>query len=242
MDHTFIPRKDNFISPINFVQPHIENFIALSNNRIMKNILCFGDSNTYGYNPETGGRYTKNERWSGILKKLLGVEYNVIEDGRCSRTILFKDPNDISTCGINYLPYCLLKNKPIDLVIIALGLNDFQSAYNASVDDVIDGVKVLCDLVKNYDVSKILLTAPAYIQNGISNGSFGCLFDERSVTKSVKLAVKLKDFSINNDCFFFDFNSVAKTSAKDCLHMDTFAHKQIAHALSKIIPNILIMC
>ena len=37
----------------------------------MKKILCYGDSNTYGFIPETGARYSEHERWSGILKELL---------------------------------------------------------------------------------------------------------------------------------------------------------------------------
>ena len=29
---------------------------------MQKNILCFGDSNTHGYNSKTGGRFDVNER------------------------------------------------------------------------------------------------------------------------------------------------------------------------------------
>ncbi len=39
--------------------------------KVMKNILCFGDSNTYGYNPENGGRYDDASRWTGILQDIL---------------------------------------------------------------------------------------------------------------------------------------------------------------------------
>ena len=43
------------------------------------NILCFGDSNTFGYNPTNGLRYDKNTRWTGVLQNLLGDNFNVIE-------------------------------------------------------------------------------------------------------------------------------------------------------------------
>ena len=43
----------------------------------MKVVLCFGDSNTWGYNPRTKERYSKDERWTGVLKKELGQEYDV---------------------------------------------------------------------------------------------------------------------------------------------------------------------
>lgn len=43
----------------------------------MINILCFGDSNTFGTNPK-GGRHSWNTRWPGRLQVLLGPEYYVI--------------------------------------------------------------------------------------------------------------------------------------------------------------------
>ena len=45
----------------------------------MTTILCYGDSNTYGYNPVNGLRYPKDVRWTGVLQKLLGEQYAVIE-------------------------------------------------------------------------------------------------------------------------------------------------------------------
>ena len=37
----------------------------------MDRILCFGDSNTYGYDPRSclGGRYGAEERWTGLLAR-----------------------------------------------------------------------------------------------------------------------------------------------------------------------------
>ena len=47
----------------------------------MKNILFFGDSNTYGYKPDKSGRYDYDVRWTGRIANLLGNEYNIIEEG-----------------------------------------------------------------------------------------------------------------------------------------------------------------
>ena len=46
----------------------------------MKNILFFGDSNTYGYKPDKSGRYDYDVRWTGRIANLLGNEYNIIEE------------------------------------------------------------------------------------------------------------------------------------------------------------------
>lgn len=43
----------------------------------MKNVLCFGDSNTYGYDPagmrdSTAVRYAQDVRWCGVVQRDLG--------------------------------------------------------------------------------------------------------------------------------------------------------------------------
>ena len=53
----------------------------------MKKIICFGDSNTYGYNPATGGRFDENTRWPKVLQKLLGEDYEIFEEGQNGRNI-----------------------------------------------------------------------------------------------------------------------------------------------------------
>lgn len=58
----------------------------------MKTILCFGDSNTYGYRPDTGKRYAEDTRWTGILReKLKDRKIEVIEEGLVGRTTVFED-------------------------------------------------------------------------------------------------------------------------------------------------------
>lgn len=56
----------------------------------MTTILCYGDSNTYGYNPVNGLRYPKGVRWTGVLQKMLGEEYEVIEEGCNGRTTVLR--------------------------------------------------------------------------------------------------------------------------------------------------------
>ena len=47
----------------------------------MKEILCFGDSNTYGLIPGTTRRYDRETRWTGILaEKLYDKGYRIIEE------------------------------------------------------------------------------------------------------------------------------------------------------------------
>lgn len=49
-------------------------------------VLCFGDSNTYGYDPRSwlGGRYAADSRWVDLLAQKTGWSIaNLGENGRC---------------------------------------------------------------------------------------------------------------------------------------------------------------
>ena len=59
----------------------------------MIEILCFGDSNTYGFTPDWKHRYGRDIRYPGVLQTLLGDGYYVAEDGLVGRTAAFPDSN-----------------------------------------------------------------------------------------------------------------------------------------------------
>ncbi len=97
---------------------------------MIKTILCYGDSNTYGYVPETGMRYPRDIRYPGRLQNLFGEEYTVIEEGCNGRTTIHDDPIDGWKNGLDYLKPCLNSHKPIDIVILMLGSNDLKITFH----------------------------------------------------------------------------------------------------------------
>ena len=96
----------------------------------MKTILCYGDSNTWGYNPATTERSSRDERWTGILRRELDDGYLVIEEGLNGRTTVWDDPIEGYKNGKEYLIPCLETHKPLDLVIIMLGTNDLKVRFS----------------------------------------------------------------------------------------------------------------
>lgn len=56
----------------------------------MKTILCFGDSNTWGYIPGSGKRYPFGKRWTGQLQNHLGGGFAVVEEGLDGRHVFLK--------------------------------------------------------------------------------------------------------------------------------------------------------
>ena len=94
----------------------------------MKQILCFGDSNTYGYIPENGKRYAYADRWTGILsERLKDEDCRVIEEGLCGRTTVFEDELRIGRRGADLLPVLLESHSPLHRVILMLGTNDCKT-------------------------------------------------------------------------------------------------------------------
>ncbi len=109
-------------------------------------ILCYGDSNTWGYVPGGGGvRFAPNQRWPGVLSKLLRTSYRITEEGLNGRTTVWDDPfaPGIERNGLKTIGAIVDTHKPLDLVIIFLGTNDLKSRYHATAVDVANGVEVV---------------------------------------------------------------------------------------------------
>ncbi|HVO37470.1 MAG TPA: hydrolase, partial [Spirochaetia bacterium] len=74
----------------------------------MYEVMCFGDSNTWGYDPATGGRFGRAVRWTGVLQAALGNDYVVIEEGLNGRTTVWEDPVEGDKVGKRHLLPLLL--------------------------------------------------------------------------------------------------------------------------------------
>lgn len=118
----------------------------------MKQILCFGDSNTWGLIPKTNQRYPWGVRWTSILDNELNRhfnnEYRVIEEGLCGRTTVFDDPLRDGRNSFKLLPTILESHNPVTDVIIMLGTNDCKTVYNASAEVIGQGVERLINQVR----------------------------------------------------------------------------------------------
>ena len=55
----------------------------------MRHLLCFGDSNTWGYVPASGQRFRHDVRWPGVLQARLGGGYRQRQRRRVGIHIIF---------------------------------------------------------------------------------------------------------------------------------------------------------
>lgn len=204
---------------------------------ILKKILCFGDSNTYGYIPNNGARYDKNTRWTGVLSLLSHGKFEIIEDGCNNRTAFVANPAGKIFTGYEILPELLTDD--FDAVVLAIGINDTQFLYNLSSIEIASGVEKLINIVKvKSPQAKIILVAPSILTDDVLNGNFACLFDRTSIEKSRQLPLLYQKIAEKQNIEFLDLNSVAKTSSLDGLHYAPEQHLKIAQAIFTILSEL----
>lgn len=208
----------------------------------MINILCYGDSNTFGFKPEhTDDRYDTNTRWTCLLQQKLGQPYNIIEDGLCGRTTNIQDELYPERNGKIQLLNCLQNYKSIDIVLLYLGTNDLNNRFRRNAFDISNAISELIEMIKesnNTKMSKILLVSPTIILDNIINVEDNFGFDEISSKDSKELSKYYKKIADKYGCYFFDAASIVKPSIIDCIHLNEEGHKQLADALFHAIKNI----
>ena len=200
----------------------------------MKKIFCYGDSITYGYNPEDGSRFDETTRWTGLLQKNLGVEHVVTNDGVCDRTGFVNNPKGLLYSAQRHLPKMLTEIEEVNIFILAVGTNDLQSEYNINFDVVEKGLVTLINLAKE-KAKQIIIIPPVILDEKVLKGAFSYQYNRTSIDKSKKIGKVYNKVAKAQRCAYFDINKFAKPSATDGLHYDANAHKLIAKNLADFI-------
>lgn len=200
----------------------------------MKKVLCFGDSNTYGFVPEKCTRYDKNTRWTGVLQALCGSDFSIIEGGCNNRTAFVDNPAGAEQTGYKILPEYFTKDY-FDIVVLAIGINDLQLFFRPTLEEFEQGIEKLIKITKDLSPNaKIILVCPSKLDlAGIKSGVFSFQFDEISVEKSYHLPQIYKKLAEKYACKLVDLNEIVKVSPLDGLHFSAESHKTIAENLYK---------
>ena len=209
----------------------------------MKNILCYGDSNTFGFNPADGMRYSPSVRWPGKLALLLGDGYHVIEEGCNGRTTVFDDPAEGWKNGFDYLKPCLNSHKPVDIFVMMLGTNDLKTVFGADARMSAEGAKRLLDEVRTFTavkqgfVPEMILVSPPVIGEDVCLGSFAGSFDCTAHERSLGFAQHFRRAALECGAAFLDASRYTRASQIDSLHLDREGHEALAQALCDVITH-----
>lgn len=210
-----------------------------------KNVLCYGDSLTWGYDAENLGRHDYEDRWPSVLQKALGASVNVIAEGLNGRTTAYDDHlSDCDRNGARVLPTLLHSHCPVDLVIIMLGTNDLKRGIGpGSAVGAVKGVERLVTLVRQhawpfgYEQPEILLvSAPHICETG--NEMFAAMF-VNAIEQSQMMGSLYRDLADEKGCGFFDAASVAVTTPVDGVHLDAENTRAIGRGLEPVVRMML---
>ena len=212
----------------------------------MKTILCYGDSNTWGYDPRTDLRYDHRTRWPMVLKDLLNkgapVEepaWWVVEEGLNGRTSCREDPVEGDRNGLRHLIPILESHMPVDIVAVMLGTNDLKPRFNPTPYDIARGVQQIAIAILKSDTGPdgcapkvLMICPPATVESPVSKHLFG-----NPVELSKKLPPLYRAMAHECGALFLDANKHIKSSAADGIHLDPEDHRKLAEAVAEKIIN-----
>jgi lysophospholipase L1-like esterase len=209
----------------------------------MKTILCYGDSNTWGYDAETAGRFPPETRWPNVMAGELGSAYTVIAEGLNGRTTVWPDPVEGEyKNGKSYLIPCLESHHPLDLVIVMLGTNDLKHRYGLSAWDIASGARTLVQMIQSSafgpegSAPQVLLIAPP------PTCVTGTLFEEMfpdSDEKSRDLGGQYARVAAELGCEFFDASTAILSSKVDGIHLEPGEQVKLGTAVAEAVRRIL---
>ena len=209
-------------------------------------VLAFGDSNTWGWIPNGGGkRFSDSERWSGVLQNELGEDYTVICDGLVARRTNIDGSNtklvDGSFLnGAKTLPVAIARNAPVDLVILFLGTNDIQLGAERTAKEITIAVQSLAAiatesqglLYSDYDAPAIWIIEPPALGD-LSNSPLKGLFEIGKV-ESYLFSEAFAELSHKEGITVIDTDQLLGDSLdSDGIHMNLEAHQTLGKALAR---------
>ena len=207
----------------------------------MKTVLCYGDSNTWGYEPASGDRFPEDVRWPGVLARELGSAFRVIEEGLNARTTVRDDPVEEYKNGKDYLRPCLESHKPLDLVIVALGVNDLKARFSASASDVADGAGVLVAIAQRSGAGPrggppaVLLVTPPPVGKLTELAEMFAGAEE----KSRGLGRQYRRVADKHGCELLDAGDLVRSSDLDGIHLEAGEHRKLGEAVATRVKEIL---
>ena len=177
-------------------------------------ILCFGDSNTYGYDPRGffGDRYVAEDRWVDLLAKQTGHE--VINAGSNGREI----PRN------SYALRLLTEHAPVDTFLVMLGTNDLLQGVSAK--EAADRLEAFLNQLLPH-CKQILLAAPPPMKRG------AWVPTDELVAESICLAEEYKLLAEKLNIPFVDTRLWNIELAFDGVHFTEEGHHTFAEKLGK---------
>lgn len=219
----------------------------------MTRILCFGDSNTWGFVPVPHGapttRYARAQRWPHVMAATLGGDIEVIEEGLNGRTTDAPDPALAQVAGAGadgsaYLPAALASHLPLDLVVVMLGTNDVKPHLGRTPARIALGAKRLLDLVRTLDggVGTIYPNPRALLVCPPPLGKLSVHFEEMFAgghAKAAQLPALYEAVARAAGVGFLDAGLSIATDGVDGVHLGAETQRKLGLAVAEAVRTVM---
>lgn len=190
----------------------------------MPKILCFGDSNTYGFDPRDwfDCRYPAAVRWPDHLAAATGWE--VLDHGENGREI----PH--TQWELRHFDVFLEKAGPLDCLLIMLGTNDILNAFRPSAAEAAARMeRFLLHIREQSAALPLLLVAPVPV----------CIPDPARVQASEELCSRYAQLAQTLSIPFADAGTWKLPLAFDGVHLSEAGHSAFAEKIEEVLRSIL---
>ncbi len=217
-----------------------------------RRVLCFGDSNTWGFVPVAtppSTRYARDLRWPQVMAAALGSGVTVIEEALNGRTTDLADPSNplLGGAGLDgaaFLPAALASHLPLDAVAIMLGTNDLKAQFDRPADRIALGAKRLLDIARTLDGGvgtaypnpRLLLICPPPL--GALSPHFAEMF-AGGIEKGRRLPPLYAAVAQAAGAAFLDAGSVIATDGVDGLHFSADTQRRLGLAVAEKVAVLL---
>ena len=200
-------------------------------------ILCYGDSNTWGYIPDINGyskdavmkQYDAQDCWWYTLMQ----DNEVFVNGLCGRCIAhenkwLKNRNASVTVLDDLKDY-----KDLDLIIVQLGTNDCKSDYGDNAVKITQNFENLLKIIKHQTNAQIMIISPAIIKE---DNKITQKYYIGAQGKSIELDSLYENMALMNNYGFISGKNLE--IGEDGEHLTTNGHKQLGILVSSFVKSL----
>ena len=189
----------------------------------MKRILCYGDSNTYGYDPRglLALRYPTADIWTSVAEQLLEGEFEITNQGFNGRELPTERDHRLILEMMSDL-------RRYDLFVTMLGTNDIllvrdpdaETAIRKMEDYLFFLEEVLDRRAEDWRFTPLLI-APPYIKEGFMGG-------ESYHQECIRMNEGFRRLAEEHGAWFFDAADWKIDLAFDHVHFSPKGHRAFA--------------
>ena len=186
-------------------------------------VVCYGDSNTYGYDPRSclGGRYPESVRWTGLLRS---DGWEIVNEGENGRSIPRLD-EEIEAAART------VRRARAEAVAVMLGTNDLLQRPGLSAEVIAKRMELFLMAARKADLANVrfLLVAPPPLKAG------AWVRDDRLPEESRRLAECYAKLARRLDTGYADTRDWRVDLAYDGVHFSEEGHRIFAANMSKTL-------